>query len=157
MNYRNLTTNEVARLEQQGCTATDWNRVCVAPDFDAQYVVDAHFSGDIRLGSLRGEFTLKGGIIKDAGLRHVTLHNVTVGNGCYIKNVHNYIANYEIGDNTYIENVDSILVDGKTSFGNGVEVSVLNETGGREVAISDKLSAQLAYIMAMYRHRPDAR
>jgi hypothetical protein len=85
----------------------------------------------------------------------VTLHNVTIGNGCYIKNVHNYIANYMIGEETYIENVDNIVVDGKTRFGNGVEVSVLNETGGREVAISDKLSAQLAYIMAMYRHRPE--
>lgn len=155
MNYRNLTTNEVAQLELQGCTSTDWNRVSVAPDFDAQYVVNAHFSGDIRLGSLHGDFTLKGGIVKHAGLRHVTMHNVTVGNGCYIKNVHNYIANYTIGDETFIENVDSIVVDGKTRFGNGVEVSVLNETGGREVAISDKLSAQLAYIMAMYRHRPE--
>ena len=31
---------------------------------------------------------------------------------------------------------------------------MLNETGGREVYISDKLSAHTAYIMAMYRHRP---
>jgi NDP-sugar pyrophosphorylase family protein len=155
MNYRKLTTNEVAQLESQGCTATEWDRVSVAHDFNAQFVVGAHFSGDIHIGSLEGDFTLPGGICKKAGLRHVTLHNVTVGNGCYIKNVHNYIANYTIGDHTYIENVDNIVVDGKTRFGNGVEVSVLNETGGREVAISDKLSAQLAYIMAMYRHRPE--
>ena len=155
MDYRNLTENEVTELELQGCTAIDWNRVWVAPDFETQYVVSAHFSGDIRIGSLKGEFTLKGGISKHAGLRHVTMHNVTIGNGCYIKDVHNYIANYTIGDDTYIENVDSIVVDGKNRFGNGVEVSVLNETGGREVAISDKLSAQLAYIMAMYRHRPE--
>ena len=39
-------------------------------------------------------------------------------------------------------------------FGNGVEVSVLNETGGREVMIYDRLTAQIAYIMALYRHRP---
>ena len=155
MDYRNLTANEVTELELQGCTAIDWNRVWVTPDFETQYVESAHFSGDIRIGSLKGEFTLKGGISKHAGLRHVTMHNVTIGNGCYIKDVHNYIANYTIGDDTYIENVDSIVVDGKNRFGNGVEVSVLNETGGREVAISDKLSAQLAYIMAMYRHRPE--
>ena len=89
MDYRNLTTNEVAQLELQGCTATDWNRVWVVPKFDTQYIVSAHFSGDIRIGSLQGEFTLKGGISKHAGLRHVTLHNVTVGNECYIKDVHN--------------------------------------------------------------------
>ena len=82
------------------------------------------------------------------------MHNVTVGNYCCIENVKNYIANYQIGDYTFIENVDIILVDGKSRFGNGVEVSVLNETGGREVAIYDRLSAHQAYIMALYRHRP---
>ena len=39
-------------------------------------------------------------------------------------------------------------------FGNGVEVNVLNETGGREVLINDKLSAHFAYIYSLYRHRP---
>lgn len=94
------------------------------------------------------------GIAKHAGLSYVTLHNVTVGNDCCIEYVKNYIANYEIGDHTFIENVDIILVDRKSAFGNGVEVSVLNETGGREVVIYDRLSAQQAYIMALYRHRP---
>ena len=45
-------------------------------------------------------------------------------------------------------------MDGNCSFGNGVEVSVLNETGGREVKIFDRMSAQIAYVLAMYRHRP---
>ena len=52
------------------------------------------------------------------------------------ENIQNYIANYEIGHDTFIENVDIILVDGVSKFGNGVEVSVLNETGGREVLIN---------------------
>ena len=91
---------------------------------------------------------------KHSGLYHATLHNVTVGDDCCIENVKNYIANYEIGSGTFIENVDIILTDGESSFGNGVEVSVLNETGGREVMIYDRLSAQQAYIMALYRHRP---
>ena len=38
----------------------------------------------------------------------------------------NYIANYIIGDYVFIENVDIILVDGRSKFGNGVEVAVLN-------------------------------
>ena len=84
----------------------------------------------------------------------MTFYNVTVGDNCCIENVKNYIANYEIGAYTFIENVDIILVDRKSRFGNGVEVSVLNETGGREVMIHDRLSAHQAYIMALYRHRP---
>ena len=100
------------------------------------------------------EFQLAGGVRKHAGLSYVVLHNVTVGDNCLIENVKNYIANYDIGESTFIENVDIILVDKKSRFGNGVEVSVLNETGGREVVIHDHLSAHQAYIMALYRHRP---
>jgi NDP-sugar pyrophosphorylase family protein len=92
---------------------------------------------------------------KHSGIYYATLHNVTVGDDCCIENVKNYIANYNIGRGTFIENVDIILADGQSTFGNGVEVSILNETGGREVIIYDSLSAQAAYIMAMYRHRPE--
>ena len=92
---------------------------------------------------------------KHSGLYHATLHNVTIGDNCCVENVKNYIANYTIGDDTFIENVDVILVDGPTTFGNGVQVSVLNETGGREVTIYDRLSSQQAYMMALYRHRPE--
>ena len=46
-------------------------------------------------------------------------------------------------------------MDRLTTFGNGVEATVLNETGGREVLINDKLSAHQAYILALYRHRPE--
>lgn len=152
--YRSLTQDEINQLEQQSCTAADWSGVQVHPDFNPRYVSHARFSGTVKLGSLNGEFQLPGGISKHAGLCYLTLHNVTVGDDCCIENVKNYIANYEIGDHVFIDNVDIILVDRHSTFGNGVEVSVLNETGGREVMIYDRLSAQQAYMMALYRHRP---
>ena len=126
----------------------------MAERFTPDYVHHARFSGKVCLGVFEHEFTLPGGICKHSELSYVTLHNVTVGDNCCIENVKNYIANYEIGAYTFIENVDIILVDRKSRFGNGVEVSVLNETGGREVMIHDRLSAHQAYIMALYRHRP---
>ncbi|MCF0159743.1 MAG: DUF4954 family protein, partial [Bacteroidaceae bacterium] len=90
-----------------------------------------------------------------SGLSHVALFNVTVEDDCCIQQVQNYIANYHIGEGTLIQNVGLLAVEGPTSFGNGTEVSVLNETGGREVMIHDSLSAQQAYMMALYRHRPE--
>lgn len=152
--YRSLTETEIAQLSQQGCTAACWSDVKVATEFKPDYVKNTRFSGMVKLGVFEGEFLLPGGLVKHAGLHYVTLHNVTVGDNCCIKNVKNYIANYEIGDSVFIENVDVILVDGISKFGNGVEVSVLNETGGREVMMHDRLSAHQAYIMALYRHRP---
>ena len=153
-NYRLLTQEEISRLESQACTAKDWSEVQVAEGFTPDYVHHVRFSGQIRLGVFESEFQLAGGISKHSGLSYAALHNVTVGDNCFIENVKNYIANYDIGESTFIENVDIILVDKKSRFGNGVEVSVLNETGGREVMIHDHLSAHQAYIMALYRHRP---
>lgn len=152
--YRLLTREEIARLEAQHCIASDWSGVEVADNFRTDYIHHARFSGKVRLGVFEKEFTLAGGMAKHSGVYYATLHNVTVGDNCYIENVKNYIANYEIGHDTFIENVDIILVDCHSRFGNGVEVSVLNETGGREVIIHDRLSAHQAYIMALYRHRP---
>ncbi len=152
--YRKLSGEEVARLKAQMCAAADWERIEVSADFSAEHVMYTRFSGNVRIGAFRKEFCLPGGMKKHSGLYHATLHNVVVGDDCCIENVKNYIANYEIGDGTFIENVDILLTDGPSSFGNGVEVSVMNETGGREVVIFDRLSAQTAYIMALYRHRP---
>lgn len=153
--FRKLTEGEVRTLEAHLCTAADWDMIEVSEDFSPEYVRNTRFSGRIRMGAFRKEFALPGGMRKHSGLYHATLHNVVVGDDCCIENVKNYIANYTIGHDTFIENVDIILTDGTSSFGNGVEVSVLSETGGREVAIHDRLSAQTAYIMALYRHRPE--
>ena len=152
--YRRLTAGEVRALESQSCMAADWADVEVASGFSTAWVHHVRFSGKVRLGAMDTEFRLPGGVCKHSGLRHVCLHNVTVGDNCCIEHIQNYIANYDIGHDCFIENVDMLLVDGRTSFGNGTDVSVLNEVGGREVMMTDKLSAHLAYIMALYRHRP---
>lgn len=128
--YRKLTEDEVLQLKSQSCLADDWGNVSVAEGFNCEYVHHTRFSGEVKLGVFDAEFTLPGGIRKHSGLRHVTLHNVVVGDNCCIENIQNYIANYEIGNDTFIENVDIILVDGLSTFGNGVEATVLNETGG---------------------------
>lgn len=151
---RKLTQEEIAVLISQGCTAEDWNRITVADGFSTNHIHHTEFSGDIRLGVFDKEFTLPGGVHRHSGLNQVHLHNVCVGDNCRIEHVQNYVANYEIGSDTFISNANMVLTDGRSAFGNGTEVSVLNETGGREVSINDRLSAHLAYIMALYRHYP---
>lgn len=153
--YRALTETDIEQLRMQGCSSSDWHGVKVSPETDLKYVRSSRFSGEVRLGRFEAGFTMPGGIHKHTGVYNATLHNVVVGNDCCIDNVKNYMANYIVGEDTFIENVDIILVDHCSSFGNGVEVSVLNETGGREVTIHDHLSAHEAYIEAMYRHRPE--
>jgi hypothetical protein len=50
-----------------------------------------------------------------------------------------------------------LAVEGQTKFGNGTKAVVINEAGGREVPIFDNLTAQLAYIIAVHRHRTEVR
>ncbi|MDR2058404.1 MAG: DUF4954 family protein [Dysgonamonadaceae bacterium] len=154
MEYRKLTTEEIVQLEKQNCRAQDWTLVTVGESFSPEYVHHVTFSGNIRMGRFDRVFTFEGGVQKQAGLYNATLHNCEIGDNVLIDRVQNYIANYKIGHNTLIQQVDRILTDKKSTFGNGVEVAVLNETGGREVKINDKLSAHVAYILALYRHRP---
>lgn len=154
MNYRNLTPSEIEILNLHECNADDWNNVKVAEAFTPDYIKHVCFSGKIRLGVFKNEFYLAGGLKKHSGISHARLHNCEIGDNVLIENIQNYIANYRIGNNVLIQNIHHLYVEGKSSFGNGVEVAVLNETGGREVMIYDKMSVHFAYIFSFYRHRP---
>ena len=155
MQYRPLTPQEILALEAAGCTSRDWSKIEIADaPLDTKRFKNVDFQGTIRLGRFDKDYALPGGVSKPAGIRNATLHNVTIGDNCLIENVSNFISNYEIGDESCIENVDLMFVDGESTFGNGVAVSVMNETGGREVLIHERLSAQAAYVMTIYRHRP---
>lgn len=153
--YQPLTQEEIDLLTASGCKAEDWDRVKTSAPETLKYIKNVRFSGDVCFGRFEAAFTLPGGLRKHSGLRNVTLHNVTIGDNTLIENVTDYVANYNIGSDCYIENVDLLYTDGRCRFGNGIEISVLNETGGREVQIYDRLSAQTAYILAMYRHEKE--
>lgn len=152
--YRHISSAEQTQLLSQACIADDWQQLWVKDGFDPQYVHNVRFSGEVRLGIFQREIEMAGGIRFHSGIWNATLHHCEVGDNCLIRNVQNYIANYRIGANSCIENVNSILVDGVTTFGNGTRVPVMNEGGGREIPIFDRLSASLAYILTLYRHRP---
>lgn len=151
---RHLSTEEIAALTANGCRSTDWNLVTVAEPFNPERYRNVRLSGEISLGVTDGEFTLEGGIKILPGIYGATLHNVSVGDNVYISDIANYIANYDIADGVFIENVNRMVTRQGATFGIGSEVSVLNETGGREVPIYERMSAQTAYMIAMYRHNP---
>ena len=152
--YRNLTGVQIEVLTGQGCQCPDWSRIKAADGFDPKRVKNTKFSGDVKIGSFDGGITFFGGVTKSSGITNATIHNCVIGDNVYIDQIGSYIANYVIEDNVVIENVDLLAVEGQSSFGNGVKIAVLNEAGGREVAMYDNLSAQTAYILALYRHRP---
>ncbi len=154
INYRTLTAEEIVILESRGCSSEQWNSVFVAHEFDPKWCRNVEFSGIVKIGRLGKEQFSISGMPKRSSITDAVLHNCTLGHDCYIRNVTSGIANYEIGDSVFIENVRLIAVDCETTFANGVKVPVMNEQGGREIPMFTGLTAQIAYLLAFYRHRP---
>lgn len=80
------------------------------------------------------------------------LGRVRVGDEASIFN--STVENYAIGARSRIESITRLECRRRSSFGNGVMVATMNECEGRQVKIYDRMSAQIAYMLAIYRHRP---
>jgi len=150
--YLAVTPKAIKILEGNGCWSRSWSKVKVTKGFDPTRIAGTIFRGDVRIGSLEGEFVPRDGIRRYSGIFDANLHNVVIGNNCHISNINGWLSNLIIEDNVLMENVGSIVCQGETSFGNGHAIEVLNEGGGRELKITAMTSAQTAYFTTMYRH-----
>jgi hypothetical protein len=155
---RPLTDSEKSQLQSQGCSAEDWSTVRVAEGFLPERVRESSFSGEIFLGRFDGSV---GGSVGDGcgdprptGVFHSRLHRCRIDDNVRVSNAAN-MANIDVESGAVVENVSTLAVEGETTFGNGIPIDVFNESGGRAVKIFDRLSAQLAYVWAFYRHRPE--
>lgn len=150
--YRSLIEAEIKQLQQQGCTANDWTEILIHPETQLNFIHHVHFHGWNKIGLLESEHHLPGGISFHSGIYNATLYQTIIGNNVLILNNSGYISNYDIEDNCILIDTGTISTEDLTSFGQGTEIAVLNETGGREIIIHDKLSSHEAYLQAMYRH-----
>ena len=153
IDYRSLSQEELDTLSSQGCTSADWDCVQVADGFDPKRVRNVQFAGTIRLGANGGTLTDDAGIEKCCGIDGASLFDCTVGNDVRISGVGVHIARYDIGDGACIENVGTLETRPDATFGNGVEIEVLNEAGGREVVLFDRLDCQFAHLLCLHRYR----
>ena len=153
-NYRPLTGDEIKTLTAQSCSSDDWPSVQVAKGFSPLRVCGVHFAGEVRLGANQGHVASSAGVKKPCGLFNAYLSNCTVGDGVRIANVGVHVANYNIGRGVCIENAGTIETGPAATFGNGVEIEPLNEGGGREVVLFDRLDSQFAHLLCVHRYRP---
>jgi len=149
--YRSLSQKEISVLELHGCSAADWKAVEVKDPFLSGRLKNVSFSGSVKVGRNSGEVNGEAGIIKPAGINDCRIEDCIIGDNVYLSGIRN-LANYNIEDDVFVENVGILAVKGRTTFGNGHEIDILNEGGGRELPVFDRLSAQIAYLMVIYRH-----
>jgi len=153
--FRALSAEQISTLEAQGCTCTDWSAVQVAGGFRPERVRNTHFSGRIRLGDNSGVIDCGAGLTRPCGIYHASLHDCVVEDGVRIANVAGHIARYHIGPNAWLENLGMLETRPGARFGNGVEIAALNEGGGREVVLFNRLDSQVAYLMCVHRYRTE--
>ena len=151
MAYRNLQFVEIEQLKKQGCTAESWDSVRVRDPFDPERLQQVRFFGNISLGIFDEDVTLPERGKQPTGIYNSTLRNCTVGDNVLIQNVQN-LHRYDVQHHAVLDNIRSMSVTGFSSFGNGTEIEVLNEGGGRELPIYDQLSAQIAYMLVHFRY-----
>jgi len=151
MAYRNLQFVEIEQLKKQGCTAESWDSVRVRDPFDPERIHHVRFFGNVSLGIFDEEVTIPERGKQPAGVYNSTVRNCTVGDNVLIQNVQN-LHQYDIQHHAVLDNIRSMSVTGIASFGNGIEIEVLNEGGGRELPIYDQLSAQIAYMLVHFRY-----
>lgn len=150
--YRPLSTQEIATLEQQHCSASNWNLIQVKDGFDVTRLESVSFIGSNTIGNFSTSTTTSEGLVLPNGIYHATLQNCIVDDEVLIYNIERAIVNCHIEHHAVVLNCDTIACVGTSSFGCGTTVSVLNETGGREVKLCPELTAQVAYLLAFYRH-----
>ena len=149
--FRQISPAEIQVLSSLDNRAEDWRKVTVADPFHPERIRNVYFGGAVSIGVLGGHVSLAGGLRRPIGLYNSAIYDCALGDNVHISDVPK-LVNYDIGSKAVVENVGSLVCEGETRFGNGVEIDVLNEAGGRTLQIFDCLSAQVAYLLVFYRH-----
>ena len=148
--YLHLTEQQIESLKKKDCWAQDWNNIMVTADFDASRCHRVQFYGWARLGNGQGTVEITDGFVKNCGIYNATLRNVTIGDGCLIENIGNYMNNVTVGDGCYISNVSTIDTQGNPNYGQGHTIAVLNEVGNGNLLLLRELNSQLAALMVKH-------
>lgn len=151
---RSLTIEEIRGLESFGNTAEDWSRVGVAPDFDWTRVRQSDFHGSVLLGRFSGHMSAAEGVELPSGIYRSSLADCVIGHDVLIRDV-KLLADYVVGSNAVLFDCGSITAGPRTTFGNGISISLGIESGGREVAVFAEIDVEVAGAIARRRSNRD--
>ena len=153
MSHAPLDSKTIKTLTAQGCSASDWSAVQATAGFDPLRVRNVTFIDRIALGANGGDVDVDG-LRFPSGIYNATIANCDIGDNVLIRNVGTVLSNLRIEEDAAIVHVASIASTPNAPCGNGVQVAAINEGGGREVTLFNRLDAQIACMLATYRHNP---
>jgi hypothetical protein len=143
---RPMTANEVDILVEHGNYSPNWDDILVAKCFTPERIYHSSFFGKCVLACAhKDDVQVDRNLTYPAGIYHSTVKDCEIGCDVLLKNV-GTISNYIVQDGAVVFNCDSI-VGGETTFGNGVEMNIAIETGGRELMSYAELTIPVAELV----------
>jgi len=147
----NLKPEQIAALEKNHNCCPDWKKVKVTKDFNPNRIYKCYFSGKVTLGSFHEKSEISKGVTLDSGLYNSKIIDCHIGDNVLISDV-KCISNYIVKDKAVLFNNGIISCSADATFGNGVEVPIAIETGGREVKLYADITVDEAAKIARSRN-----
>ncbi|MHC4502530.1 MAG: DUF4954 family protein, partial [Planctomycetota bacterium] len=143
---RPLTEDEVALLERAGNGCSDWSKVSVGDGFDPRHVRGCMFLGEVRIGAT-GMATALAGTSAPSGVYDSVVADSVICDGACVMRV-GLLSKMIVEPCAVVANCSEVTCSAGTTFGNGLELPVAIETGGREVAIYAEITIPVAAAVA---------
>lgn len=141
----------IAVLTAQGCSSQNWSTIHFSPETDFSRIRNVRFIGEVTVGDNRGTVTVDG-VELECGIYNAVIDRTVIGNNVRIANIGSTVSNYIIGDRSVIEHTACLSAEPDALCGNGTELDVVNEGGGRGAFLYNDLTAQTAYLQALLKH-----
>ena len=158
--WRHLRSDEIERLIKNNNSATSWDTIWVAEEFEPSMVKDNKFYGTVRIGRVSCGALQYHDLRLPVGITNSSIHSCDIGNDCAIHDVH-YLSHYIIGSHYMLFNIQEMASTDHAKFGNGivkegepeevrVRIQIMNETGVRSVMPFDGMIPADAYLWGKF-------
>ncbi|HEX3020300.1 MAG TPA: DUF4954 family protein [Chitinispirillaceae bacterium] len=152
---RQLKPYEIEKLQSQGNTSDDWKSVLVHSGFSTDFIWNNRFIGKCCIGVFNGSHIDTGlGFPLATGIYDSILIDAVICDECCIRNVRG-ISNYFIDSSALLYNIGTLSCSQSATFGNGRELVIGIETGGREILSFADITIDYAYNVATHRFNGD--
>ncbi len=148
---RDISREEIAVMESQGCQAENWTNVRVAEDFNPFRVRRTSLSGYCVLGRFDADLDVIPGASVNTGVYDSRLHNCQIGNNCLVEQVR-FASSVVVERDVVLFDIGTIRCTGPTRCGCGIDIAVGLETGGREVPLWAEMRVSDAAAITRDRH-----
>ena len=149
-----LAKDQIEKLKANGNNADDWKKIKVAKNIDIERIRRCYFSGEVTIGKLSGEVEVSCGVKLPSGIYNSAVVDCNIGDNVLIQDVKT-ISNYIVSDGAALFNCGIISAKNENTFGNGSELPIAIETGGREVKTYAEITVDAAAKVATSRADKD--